>query len=104
MPSNNPGLFSRLKNRVFRVLRTPLAVRFQWAYNGPRTVNLLVVNCAQYYRHCSRPQLTFGVSTVKPSRRSSVNKRRSARQFKGNIAHTKSINLSPGPMRGGIRL
>lgn len=41
---------------------------------------------------------------MKPSRRSSVNKHRSARQFKGNIAHTKSINLSPGPMRGGIRL
>lgn len=41
VPSDNPGLLPRLKNRVFRVLRTPLWVRFQWAYNGPRTVDTL---------------------------------------------------------------
>lgn len=37
-------------------------------------------------------------------RRKSVNKYRSARKFKSRARHTKLINMSPGLMRGGIRL
>lgn len=37
-------------------------------------------------------------------RRSGVNKRRSARSFRKNVQRTKSVNMSAGPMRGGIRL
>lgn len=33
-----------------------------------------------------------------------VNKGHSARKFRGQVAHTKSINVAPPPMRGGWRL
>lgn len=36
--------------------------------------------------------------------RHGVNKHKSAKQFKRNVGHTKSINLRGAPMRGGIRL
>jgi len=36
--------------------------------------------------------------------RNNVNKGRSARQFRGNVSHTKAANLRGAPMRGGIRL
>lgn len=36
-------------------------------------------------------------------RRHSVNKRRSARKFRGHMSRTKAINMT-GPARGGIRL
>lgn len=36
--------------------------------------------------------------------RSPVNKGRSAAQFKRNVHTTKAVNLTAGPMRGGIRL
>lgn len=36
--------------------------------------------------------------------RYSVNKGKSAAKFKRNVAKTKSINITAGPMRGGIRL
>lgn len=37
-------------------------------------------------------------------KRMPVNKARSARQFKRNVAKTKFANVKAGPMRGGIRL
>lgn len=37
-------------------------------------------------------------------RRHSVNKRRSARQFRGNVQRTKAPNAIHAPMRGGWRL
>lgn len=37
-------------------------------------------------------------------RRSSVNKYKSAKAFRGNISRTKAVNVAPRPMRGGIRL
>lgn len=37
-------------------------------------------------------------------RRQHVQKGRSARQFRHNTTRTKSQNVRPGPMRGGIRL
>jgi len=37
-------------------------------------------------------------------KRYNVSKGRSAGQFRGNVSRTKAINVSPGPMRGGIRL
>lgn len=37
-------------------------------------------------------------------RRQSVNKSRSAGQFRRNVGRTKAANISPPPMRGGIRL
>lgn len=40
---------------------------------------------------------------MRPSRRKSVNKRRSARSFRKNVGRTKGANLS-APMRGGWRL
>jgi len=36
--------------------------------------------------------------------RKNVNKRKSAKGFKTNIKKTKAPNVSPAPMRGGIRL
>lgn len=36
--------------------------------------------------------------------RKNVNKHKSASNFKRNVAKTKSINITAGPMRGGIRL
>ena len=41
---------------------------------------------------------------MKPLHRSSANKHKSASQFKRNISTTKMINVTAGPMRGGIRL
>lgn len=41
---------------------------------------------------------------MRPVRRNSVNKGRSARQFRGNTSRTKPINLRGGIARGGIRL
>lgn len=32
-----------------------------------------------------------------------VNKGQSARKFKGQIKHTKAVNVAPPPMRGGYR-
>jgi hypothetical protein len=37
-------------------------------------------------------------------RRNAVNRRSSAHSFRRNVSRTKSINVRPGPMRGGIRL
>lgn len=37
-------------------------------------------------------------------RRQPVNKRSSAKKFRGQISHTKAINVRGAPMRGGIRL
>lgn len=36
--------------------------------------------------------------------RKPVNKKRSARQFRNNVKHTKAANMRGNPMRGGIRL
>jgi len=36
--------------------------------------------------------------------RKPVNKRRSASNFRRNVAVTKSVNLAPAPMRGGYRM
>lgn len=41
---------------------------------------------------------------MKPSSRSKVNKSRSAAKFRGQTYRTKGVNMSPGSMRGGIRL
>lgn len=41
---------------------------------------------------------------MRPTKRYGVNKHKSARQFRGNVRHTKSLNVSGMPMRGGIRL
>jgi len=41
---------------------------------------------------------------MRPSRRSGVNKRKSAKRFRRDSAHTKSPNMSVTPMRGGWRL
>jgi len=38
------------------------------------------------------------------SKRSRVNKGRSARKFRGHTSRTKGANVWAGPMRGGIRL
>lgn len=40
---------------------------------------------------------------MKPLKRKPVNKNASAKQFRNNVSKTKSINIKPGPMRGGIR-
>lgn len=37
-------------------------------------------------------------------RRKSVNKGKSAAQFRRNVSHTKAANIKQGPSRGGIRL
>lgn len=41
---------------------------------------------------------------MKPLHRHSANKGASAAKFKRNISTTKMINITAGPMRGGIRL
>lgn len=41
---------------------------------------------------------------MKPSSRRGVSKSRSARQFRHSVGRTKAVNMSPAPMRGGIRL
>lgn len=41
---------------------------------------------------------------MKPVKRFHVTKAKSAQKFRRNVSLTKSVNLSPGPMRGGIRL
>lgn len=41
---------------------------------------------------------------MRPLTRSGVNKRGSARDFRSRASRTKVGNISPGPMRGGIRL
>jgi hypothetical protein len=41
---------------------------------------------------------------MKPLNRHSANKHESAAKFKRNIKTTKMINITAGPMRGGIRL
>lgn len=41
---------------------------------------------------------------VNPNKRYSVSKYSSAKKFRRNISRTKVINISPIPMRGGIRL
>jgi len=41
---------------------------------------------------------------MRPVQRKTVAKHGSAKKFRRNIQKTKSVNLSPGPMRGGIRL
>lgn len=37
-------------------------------------------------------------------RRGRVNKKHSARRFRGNTQRTKAVNMRGAPMRGGIRL
>lgn len=46
----------------------------------------------------------FKEFVMRPSSRRRVSKRASARKFRSNVARTKAANVSPGPMRGGIRL
>jgi hypothetical protein len=41
---------------------------------------------------------------MKPLHRHSANKHESAASFKRNVKTTKLINITAGPMRGGIRL
>lgn len=41
---------------------------------------------------------------MRPVSRRPVNKRGSARQFRGNISRTKGANVAVMPMRGGWRL
>lgn len=41
---------------------------------------------------------------MKPLKRKPVSKSSSASNFRRNVQVTKAINVSPGPMRGGIRL
>lgn len=36
--------------------------------------------------------------------RKPVNKSKSAKKFRTNAAHTKAVNMTPAPMRGGYRL
>lgn len=41
---------------------------------------------------------------MRPVQRGRVNKRSSARSFRKSVSRTRAGNISPGPMRGGIRL
>jgi hypothetical protein len=41
---------------------------------------------------------------MKPLHRKAVNKHKSARHFHKHASHTMGHNVSPPPMRGGIRL
>ncbi|WNK14859.1 MAG: hypothetical protein [Microvirus sp.] len=41
---------------------------------------------------------------MRPLKRSGVSKGKSAKKFRKQSSRTKMANLSPGPMRGGIRL
>lgn len=41
---------------------------------------------------------------MRPLKRQGTSKRGSAAKFRQNVSRTKAINLSPIPMRGGIRL
>lgn len=41
---------------------------------------------------------------MKPVSRKSVSKYHSAKKFRRNVSRTKAANVSPAPMRGGIRL
>lgn len=41
---------------------------------------------------------------MRPVKRYHESKGKSARQFRRNVAVTKSVNLQPAPMRGGWRL
>lgn len=41
---------------------------------------------------------------MKPLSRKHVSKHGSAKTFRHHVSHTKGLNLSPPPMRGGIRL
>lgn len=41
---------------------------------------------------------------MRPVKRFHSNKRQSAHKFRKNVSHTKRVNVSPTPMRGGIRL
>lgn len=41
---------------------------------------------------------------MKPVKRVPVNKAKSAKQFRKGASKTKKPNVSPAPMRGGIRL
>jgi hypothetical protein len=41
---------------------------------------------------------------MKPLSRHHVSKHKSASKFRHHASHTKGANLSPPPMRGGIRL
>jgi hypothetical protein len=43
-------------------------------------------------------------SIMKPLSRHSANKGASASAFRRNVSTTKLINITAGPMRGGIRL
>lgn len=41
---------------------------------------------------------------MRPLKRKPVNKHKSAKHFRKNVAHTKAANMQPVPMRGGYRL
>jgi len=45
----------------------------------------------------------FNGGSMRPVQRKHVDKGRSAKQFRGNVSHTKAANLKT-PMRGGWRL
>ena len=40
---------------------------------------------------------------MRPSSRSRVSKRGSARRFRGNVSRVAAANMAPPPMRGGFR-
>lgn len=41
---------------------------------------------------------------MRPSKRYGANKSSHARKFRRQVSHTKAVNISGMPMRGGIRL
>mgnify|MGYP003325855938 CR=1 FL=1 len=41
---------------------------------------------------------------MKPVSRKPVNKHKSAKKFRRDMAHTKAANMAPPPMRGGYRM
>ena len=61
---------------------------------------LLTVLGDTYLSPLGKPLEVF----MRPIKRYGVNKRSSARQFRGDVSHTKAQNLRPPPMRGGFRL
>lgn len=58
-------------------------------------------------RGTKQPRRSFRkkeVKSMKPLHRKPVNKYHSAKKFRKQASKTKGANVSPSPMRGGIRL
>lgn len=51
-------------------------------------------------RSLAKPSGVFPMYT----KRTNVNKSRSAKKFRNGVSHTRKINTAPPPMRGGYRL